>query len=225
MILIIAGLPLVALLRNGGHPFETPQGADLAHQLYTGTVTLFLPLGAFLAATNIMSTDRHQGFFRFYFSKPVSVLAFYVQAYVLHGLAFVALFGAITWGFGALTVHQSVPGAMAAAAMTFVLVGGVGFLLGTLTRFDGAALALVYVLSMLLQQLSAQRTRLPNGGLPEWVAQLARVLPPVHTLDELRSQLYASAGIEPAQLWHVAGYGAGAFIVGALVLRRAPLAR
>jgi hypothetical protein len=101
----------------------------------------------------------------------------------------------------------------------------VGFLLGALTRFDGAVLALVYVFSVLLQQMAVQPTRLPGGGLPAWVAQLSRILPPVHALDQLRGRLYASEVVDPAQLWHVAGYGAAAFIVGAVVLRRAQLAR
>ena len=46
-----------------------------------------------------LTADRQQGYtFCFLFSKPVNVLAYYAQrTYVLHGLVFVAAFGAIVW--------------------------------------------------------------------------------------------------------------------------------
>lgn len=222
LVLFIAGLPLYATLRQQPEFFDQTRGALFARQLFTNTVTVFLPIGVFLAVTGVLSTDRQHGHFRFYFSKPVGVLAYYAQTYLLHGLCFVALFGGITWAFGALSVHQSVGGALKAAALTFVLVGGLGFLLGALTRFDGGLLVIVYLFTMTLQDLVARAVpALP----PWWAVQLARALPPIHTMDELRTRLYNNEAIAAGPLWHVLGYGAGAFALGFVALRRLPLSR
>lgn len=223
LVLFVAGLPLWSTLRGQPDFFKGPRGAAFAMQLYSGTLALFLPVGAFLGGSAIVSTDRHQGFIRFYFSKPVNVLAYYVQTYVLHCLVFVALFGALTWAFGAFTVHVSVHRAMEAAALTFVLVGGLGFLLSTLTRFDGGLVVLLYVISMTLQQVVAQPAR--ADVLPGWLRQLSRILPPAYALDQLRNHLYAREALDQWQLWHVIGYGAGAFLLGFFALRKLPLTR
>jgi ABC-type multidrug transport system permease subunit len=222
LVLFIAGLPLWGTLRAQPDFFKTQRGPFFAMQLYTGTVALFLPIGAFLAGAGIVSSDRHQGHFRFYFSKPIGVLAYYVQTYVLHGVVFVALFGAITWGWGALAVHVSVHRAMEAAALTFVLVGGIGLLLSTLLRFDGGLLVLVYIISMTLQQIAAMPGK---QQLPGWALQLSKVLPPVYKMDQVRSHLYAAEAIAAADVWHVIGYGIGAFVLGLLLLRKLPLSR
>ena len=226
LVLFVAGIPLYGTLRGQPDAFKGPRGTFFAMQLFTGTVALFLPVGAFLGGTSIVSSDRQQGFFRFFFSKPVSVLAYYAQTFLLHFLAFVALFGAITWGYAALTVHVSVHRAMEAAALTFVLVGGLGFLLGMLTRFDGSLVLLLYVVSMMVQQVVAQSVQAAQADvLPTWLRQVARILPPVHTLDQLRNHLYAREALDQAQLWHVLGYGGGAFLLGFLALRNLPLSR
>ena len=222
LVLLVAGFPLYGTLHGSPGFFATPQGPLVAQQLFTNVVALFLPLGAFLGGAGIISTDRHLGHVRFLFSKPVNVVAYYVQTYVLHGVVFVALFGMITWGYGAVTVHQPVGGAMVAAGLTFALVGGLGFLLSTLTRFDGLIVALAYIGSMTLQQVVAT-PGLPQ--LPGWAVQIARVLPPAYKLDRLRDQLYATQALDTSQLWHVLGYGLGAFILGLVALRKLPLSR
>jgi ABC-type multidrug transport system permease subunit len=230
-------LPLVLIAFVGGLPtylaatnvppgwMQSPQGIVLAKQMFAQSISLFLPLGAFVAAVGVISADRHQGYFRFLFSKPVNVLAYYAQTYALHAIVFVLTFGVIVWGFGAYTVHFSVHRSMEAAVLTFVLIGGLGLLLGALTRYDGAGLIAVYILALMLQQLMAAPNGLKNGGLPDWLATLAKGLPPVGKLDHLRDHLYAGTAIDLAELWHVLGYGGGAALLGFYLLRRLPLAR
>ena len=222
MVVFMAGLPLWGMLRGQPDLFKNPSSAVLAMQLYTGTVALFLPIGAFLAGAGIISADRHQGFFRFYFSKPVNVVAYYVQTYLLRGIVFIALFGALTWGWGALTIHVSVHRAMEAAALTFVLVGGLGLLFSVLLRFDGLLLVLVYLVSMTLQQIVSLAGK---PRLPEWAVQLAKVLPPVYRMDQVRNHLYAAEAISAADVWYVVGYGIGAFALGLFLLRKLALSR
>ena len=158
---------------------QSAQGINLAKQMFAQSITLYLPLGAFVGAIGVISADRQQGYFRFLFSKPVNVLAYYAQTYVAARDRVRATFGLIVWGFGAYTVHFSVHRSMEAAALTFVLIGGLGLLLGALTRYDGARLIAIYVLALMLQQLIAAPNGLKNGGLPDWLATFAKGLPPV----------------------------------------------
>lgn len=223
---VFSALPLYVMMKNSPAGFmNSPQGANLVKQMYSQTVGLFLPLGAFLCAVGAASTDRQHGYFRFLFSKPVPVLAYYVQGYVVAGAAFVAMFGLITWGFSVMTIHFSVPRAVEAALLTYVLLGGIGFLLGALTRFDGIVFVVVYLAALLLQQLAAAANGLPHGGLPAWLAAVATVLPPVVKLDALRTQLFMSQPLDPSQLWLVIGYGVGAAVLGLVLLRKRSLAR
>ena len=226
LVAFAGGLPTYLMVSHGPPGWlESQQGINQVNQMFAQAITLYLPLGAFVAAIGVISGDRQQGHFRFLFSKPVNVLAYYAQAYLLNAMVFVAVFGVIVWVYGAYTIHISVHRSMEAAMLTFVLIGGLGLLFGAVTRFDGAALIAVYLVALILQQLAAARPGLPNGGLPAWLAFIARILPPVTTLDALRTHLYAGEALDAAQLWHVLGYGGGAAIVGFILLRRLPLAR
>lgn len=226
LVALFSALPAYMMVKNSPAGFaHGPQGVAFATQLYTQSTTLFLPLGAFLCAVGVASADRQQGYFRLLFSKPVNVLAYYLQAYLVAGVAFVVMFGVVTLGVGAMTVHFSVHRAMESAALTWVLFGGLGMLLGALTRFDAVALIAIYVLALLLQQVMAASNGLSNGGLPGWLATVARALPPVRKLDLLRDQLYAAQRLNLRLLWHVLGYGAAAWALGLILLRRRPLAR
>jgi hypothetical protein len=224
LLVFFAGLPTYLMTRNSPPGFmQSPEGIRSAKQLFAQSVTLFLPLGSGFGAVRVMSSDRHQGYFRFLFSKPVNVVAYYTQAYVVYAVVFVAMFGLITWGFGAYTVHISVHRAAEAAALTFALIGGVGLLLGALTRFDAAALIAIYILGLILQLANAPGA-LNGAGLPSWLTATGRALPPFVQLDQLREQLYAATPLDQPQLWHVLGYGAACWALGLILLRRLPLA-
>jgi len=225
LVVVLTGLTLYSVQRDApANLWTTKDGMNSARMMYQQLVALFLPLGAFLGAVQMMSVDRHLGHFRFLFSKPVSVVAYYAQQFVVHGVLFVALFGLITWAFGALTTHHSVRAAVEAAALTWVLIGGVGFFLGVGTRFDGALLALVYLVANITQQIAAAAGS-AGESLPVWARLLAKGLPPVFKMDQLRSQLYAHAALDATNVWHVVGYGAGAFLIGLFLLRKLPLSR
>jgi hypothetical protein len=226
LLAVSAGLPTWLMTRHTPAGFmESAQGINLAKLMFSQSITLFLPLGAFVGAVGVISADRQQGYFRFLFSKPVNVLAYYAQTFLLHAIVYVAVFGLIVWGFSAYTIPFSVPRSMEAAALTFVLIGGLGLMLGALTRFDGASLIAIYVLALILHVSTAVPNGLPNGGIPGWLAVIAQGLPPVAKLDALRNNLYAGSPLDAAQLWHVLGYGGGAAILGFLLLRRLPLSR
>ena len=222
LVLVIAGVTVYAMSKNGPPGFwGTATGSQMAKSLFQQTMGLFLPLGAFMGINGLVAGDRQHGHFRFFFSKPVSVPAFYAQAFAVHLAAFVAIAAALAALLGAVTAPAPVLAAAESAALTFALVGGLGLLFGTLVRLDGGVLILVYTVSSVVQQVDAQQA----GVLPAWASSLGRALPPVLKLDQVRTHLFAGQSPAAADVWHVLGYGAAAAAVGLLVLRRAPLAR
>ena len=226
MLGFVAFFPTYMMTKNTTPGFmQSAQGISLARQMFSQSITLYLPIGAFVAGVGVISADRHLGYFRFLFSKPVSVVAYYAQTYMLQGLAFIAGFGVMVAIFSSYTIHFSIHRSMEAAALTFVLIGGLGLLFGAITRLDGVLLIVSYVLALVLQQLLYASNALRNGGLSDWLARIAKVLPPAYHLDRLRDQLYAGAALDMPQLWHVLGYGSAAAIAGLILLRRLPLAR
>jgi hypothetical protein len=220
---LLAGLHVFFVTRN-----ITPEMAkagryieEMKH-IYATEITIFLPLCAFLGAVMVASADRHLGHFRFFFSKPVSVRRFYVQAYAVHGLAFAAVFGLVTFWFEQRTlVHQSVLAGMGAAAISFVLFGGLGLLLGNFWQLDALLLPVTYSAGLMLQLILAGT---PDAFSPA-VRVIARSLPPAVYLDSVHTHLYAGTAMNPGQFWHVFLYGAGAFAIGALIIHRAPLSQ
>jgi hypothetical protein len=222
LVVVIAGVTVYAMSKNGPPGFwNSATGSQMAKSLFQQTMGLFLPLGAFMGINGLVAADRQHGHFRFLFSKPVNVPAFYAQAVAVHLVAFVAIAAALAWMLGVLTAPAPVLAAAESAALTFLLVGGLGLLLGSLVRFDGGVLVLVYLVSSIVQQIDAQQP----GVLPAWASKLGQLLPPAFTLDQVRTHLFAGQAPAAADLWHVIGYGAAAGIAGLLVLRRAPLAR
>lgn len=227
LVAFAAGLPLYATKSLPGF-WQTPEGTAQAGAMFRSTVTLFLPIGAFLASVNLMSVDRQLGHVRFFFSKPVSILGYYGRAFLLHGVTYTLLFGLITWLFGLASAPVPVVPAMEAAVLTFVLIGSLGFMLGALTRYDGGILALIYLVASLTQQLVAQSKQFKPDSLsdiPAVVRQLAAVLPPANDLDFIRRALYSASAVDTTMLVHVLGYSAGAIVVGVIALRRLPLSR
>ena len=84
-----AGLPTYLMMKNTPPGWmQSPQGINLARQMFSQSITLYLPLGAFVGAVGVISSDRQQGYFRFLFSKPVNVLAYYAQTYLLHAIVY-----------------------------------------------------------------------------------------------------------------------------------------
>jgi hypothetical protein len=233
-LLLRASLPLVILsLFAGIQIWFITRGmtAELAQRpmyvkqmqfIYSHEVTIFLPLCAFLGAVMVASADRALGHFRFFFSKPVSVRRFYAQAYLVHGLTFVVLFGLITILFNARTMtHQPVFAGMAAAALSFLMFGGLGLLFGNFAQLDAILVPAVYVLSLALQ-LTLVST---PGAFGPAVHAFAKTLPPVVYLDSVQTHLYNSTSMDPSQLWFVILYGGAAALIGILIIRRSPLSQ
>jgi hypothetical protein len=200
--------------------WSSEEGTRAALQILKQGMDIFYPLAAFLGINAISSADRQHGHVRFLFSKPVVVPAFYLQTFVVFGAMLTLLGGTFALALQSFTTGIPVGGTMFAGALTWILIGGVGFLLSSLTRIDGALLVLVWLVSSILRTTAAARQA---RVLPDWLLPIVKGLPPVDRLDAVRTALYNQQSASSSPTLHVIGYGLLALALGAVVLRRRSL--
>lgn len=166
-----------------------------------------------LAAARVVSGDRSRGYFRSYFNRPVSPVMHYGLRWVLGGIA-VVLFvplaaAAIAITSGTFTLDTSL---LVSMALLVLLLGGLTFLISTVSRFDWAAAFVILVVQSVMHQLR-QGGSLDSG----FFRGLYTILPPFHLVNP------GNAPPEGGALWHVLIYG-GALVLAALaVLRWRPI--
>lgn len=225
-----AGLPAVIVMLFGymmwksvGRPdvWQSSYGLQFRTQIFRNMAGVFITLGGFMGIARLVTDDRSNGYFRFLFSKPVSIERFYIQQWFLHGVGLVAITGLLAaWlqaGTGPLPVRQ----AMVVMGLFWILIGGIGFALSATTNYDALLLVLFYVLTSVLRALKTMHPS-PMAG---WLAQVTRLFPPLQKLDFIRDQLYAGAPMPWMHAAHVAVYGLLAFAAGVVILRRSSFAR
>ncbi len=193
--------------------------ADL-HSTYGSLSALLLYFSVFLAVIAIMTVDRTTGYYRFYFSKPVNVVQYYLHTFVIHGAVLCALLAVFALIWSAWMPHESMHRAALVGVFAFALIGGLGFGFGALTNMDAAVTPLAFIFA-----ISAQNTLIGYSGPPQWLVITAKILPPGLRLEKLRGELGAAQPITSGDMWHVLAYGAGGWILGLIFLRWRPLAR
>lgn len=209
--------PVVMLMR--GMRSQTPE-APLA-EIAAGALVQALPLLSFvlviLAVNGIVSNDRKRGYYRFLFAKPISLVRYYVQSFLVNAVGLL-LVGAIVLGAFYLFAYPTLPwGALGFLAVQFLGLGGVIFLLSTLVRADWIFIAGIWMTSNILRALYP-----PDRG---WHGELFHVvLPPTHVVDDVAQAMTAGTGLVVSDALWLAGYGAGAFALGLFFLARRPLA-
>lgn len=173
-------------------------------------------LSVLIALNGIVSTDRKMGYYRFLFSKPVSVIAYYTQQFFVYMAGVVVAMLVLSTIMHAIAPGFSILNFLLYTALIYVAMGGIGFFLSVATRFDWVTLAAVWLGSRVLRDVYGAKPGLPG--------KLVQVLPPVHKLDEV-AQGMISHGSAPASdvIWLVA-YGAAFFVLGLILLRYGPLA-
>ena len=218
----ILGAQFILPLRMGLH--ETlgdlwathPTGRRMLMVAVPQLVTTFAFLGTLIAVNGIVSNDRHHGYVRFLFAKPVSVVRYYLQAFAASLVGLMAA-TAVLAGLFAVLVAPLIPiEVILIVLISAVGVGGIGFLLSTLVRGDWLFLSMVLAVSVLARGL--------YGQAGDWREQLLVVLPPLHRLDDIRNPLLAGNAPVALDVAWVMGYGLACLLLGVVVLRRRPLA-
>ena len=225
-----AGLPtLMAVMfgfmlwkqMSGSVDWSSAQGQGLAQQLFRTIASVFITIGSFLGVARIVADDRSNGYFRFLFSKPISIERFYAQQWVLYGIGFVVVAGLLGFWFQAVTTTLPVQGLMIVMGLNWSLIGGVGFFISACINADAAVLVFVYVFSTILHTLKDAAF----SNMWPWLRQLTRLTLPVQKIDYIREQLYAGNSMPWMHVSHVIAYGMVAFVLGLVVLRRWSFAR
>ncbi len=219
--LVIFFIWMIVKTDGSRYDFATPEGGRFAKNLFTTFAPVFVNLAAFLGVTRLVTDDRSNGYFRFLFSKPVNIERFYVQQWVMHGVVYVAIVGALTWWLQLYTAPIPVLEVMIVMGLFWVLFGGIGFALTAATNFDALLLVAVWVASTVMHSLKDA----PNSPMWGWMQQVTRLMPPTHKLDYIKAELYAGNPMPMTHLTHVLAYGAIGFAVAVVLLRRTSLAR
>ena len=214
---LLVGVQLVLPLRVmlGAGWAGTPIGAGSIAGVVASLETLLPPLLTLVAINGVVAADRRSGHYRLLFSKPVSVAGYYAQAWVAllaavlaAGLALAALF--------AVAVRPTAPTTLLAMlGLAFALLGSLGFLLSTVTRFDWLGLGAIWIASA--------QAHLAWGDAGGWRGALRLLLPPVHLLESAHASLRAGALPDGRSLLWLVGYGAACFVLALVVVRRRPL--
>lgn len=192
---------------GGTHALEF--GASILGQ----TVSLSWIICALIAVHGMSSNDRTTGRFRLLFAKPVSVVRYYAQAFLVNLVAYLLC---VAVGLAAFTrlfpvSESSLLGALAIFVDAYLLVGGVCFLFAAIWRFDWISTGAVL-------------------GVVSWFASTRpgawwlKPLPPFGTIFEQVTVLGKMRPLEVSPLLWVAAYGVACFLLGLIVLKRRPLA-
>jgi ABC-type transport system involved in multi-copper enzyme maturation permease subunit len=200
-----------------------PTGGVDARERIQQAFELLLVIFAFVAgaaaAHGLVSHHRSREYDRLLFSRPINPARYYSQGFVLAGLGGVvlAIVGAEVY---AVAVHPvSLAGVAGYVALAWVLVGGLAFLLSTLTAFHLPILALVLAADLAVDYYAGE---LSTAGVGPVAAVIQYVLPPAHVLVTLRGGFARGLPIDPRAVAWPAGFGVACIVVAMVLLRRRP---
>lgn len=200
-------------------PMRAMMGSNIDEANAKRILVLALPqivfISAFIGLNGLISTDRKFGYYRFLFSKPVSIPAYYAQYFVISLIGFVAAF-ALLFGVFAIVVRplNFIP-ALTFCALVYLSLGGIAFLISSLFRFDWPILAGVYLGSLIANGMWA----LDTG----WRMVIRDALPPLHKLSPALTDLMTFGTLDTKAVAWLLGYSALCFVAGLIVLWRRPI--
>ena len=191
--------------------------AQLAFESALGTYAL---IGALLAAQGLVARDRWRGFDRVLFSRPLNPARYYMQGFVIGGIAIVAL-GVV--GAGVFTVALrpvSVAGVAGYIALAWVTVGAFALLVSALTAYHLPIVLAALGGAALLDRFA---TSLRTAGTPSAVVEAAQyLLPPVQIVAALREPFARGRLVSLEVLAWPLAFGVLCLVGAILLLYRRP---
>ena len=171
---------------------------------------------AFIALNGIISNDRKAGYYRFLFSKPVSIPAYYAQQFIVFLIGYLIVNLLLLGIFAIFAKPVSPVAPLAVSALVFLSFGGIAFLISSLFRYDWPILAAIFVGSSIFQSMWAAQ----EG----WRRMVLSVLPPLHKVSGSMMDILRNGTMDGKTLLWLLGYSAICFAAGLVVLRRRPFA-
>ena len=204
---------LAALLINSLTVVTNGSGGET--RVFLGILDFVVTIFAIVGTAGMVSSDFAMGYYRTLFARPVSPPLYYFQRWLLGG----ALAVLVATGVGlaaALRMGAELPigRVMSQAALCYLLLGGLVFLLSTITRRDWLIAVLV------LAAYSALGLARALGAAGTGVAAvLYAVLPPLELVD------VSDPVPSGRDLAYVLAYGSALVAAALAVIRFRPLAR
>lgn len=184
----------------------------------TGTLTVVQTVAVLFATGGVAGVDIQRGFYRAWFSKPIVPAVYYLQRWLLGGIAVllipVMLGGGLSLAFGNGT-GLTWP-LMGSLALAYLLIGSLVLLCSNFLERDWLVAFLISFLQTQLHRMLDLFEQLGQDISPLLV-WTDRLLPPFHLVAP-------SAGLPAGtDLLHVLGYGGGLLCAALLLFRHRPL--
>jgi ABC-type transport system involved in multi-copper enzyme maturation permease subunit len=161
-----------------------------------------------VVAAGMVSRDLNEGYYRAYFSRPVSPSLFYLQRWLVGGVVLLLYIPLLTAAVSMRTGDLRIPlWIVGRGALLYLLLGGTVLLLSTLTRRDWAVAAVLYIMEQILHSVQEG-----SGSLGAVARAIYALLPPFHV-----AAIDGSPG--PGEIWGAAAYGTGLVLAALAVLR------
>jgi hypothetical protein len=216
---LVSLAPIFGMRRAMGVAAGPEAMADMVRVSFLAMVQFLALVGPIVAVGSMVSADRAPGLARFLFAKPISVSRFYLQMWLVRGAGLLAITAVLALTVDRLAAPVPWLAAVGGIALTWLLLGGVGYLASVLAPRDSIYVIGCYALTTLLDQF---RSIAPQWA---WVDGLLTVLPPMHKLGPLRNALLAGQGWSWPDAWHVMGWGAACVVLATVLVRRLPQVR
>ncbi|MEO8577762.1 MAG: hypothetical protein ABI556_13715 [Gemmatimonadales bacterium] len=189
---------------------------DRAMTVLQIVLTQIVYITSFVALNGIVSNDRKLGYYRFLFSKPVSIPAYYAQLFVVFFVGFLLVWLLLIGIFGIFAAPVSPIKPLAYCALVFLSFGGIAFLISSLFRYDWPILAAVFLASAIFQSMWMSQ----EG----WRRMVLSILPPLYKLSPALDDIMKRGTVETNSVLWLLGYSAVCFAAGIYVLRHRSLA-
>jgi hypothetical protein len=205
--------PPLMMARRSGQGID--QFGPVLDQVLVMLLGQLVFIGALFAVNGIVAEDRKQGFFRFYFAKPVSVPLFYAQKLAMHTAGFAVAAVLLIGAYWYLVQPLAQPLLLPVLVMLFLGIAGIGFLISAIWKHDLMSLIAFYLGANVLWEFFQN-----DQG---WRGQAVYVLPPLHRMDDVLAPVLTGGTLPTSLLLWIAGYGVGCAVLGLIVIRRRAL--
>jgi len=213
---LMLGYVLIEPLRRTLGPVFSMNATSPARPVIVMVSSSIVSLAVLIAVNGIVSTDRKAGYYRFLFAKPVSPVAYYAQLFFVCMAGVLATMLVLSSLLHTVVPSFSVVHFLLYTVVVFVAMGGIGFFISVATRFDWLTLAAVWFGSRILRDVYGVKPGLPR--------KLVQILPPVHKLNDMATDIIANGTAVASDVVWLTAYGAVFFVLGLLLLRYGPLA-
>lgn len=197
---------------------DSPAISDNPALFLTSTLAVVQTIAILFATGGVAGVDIQRGFYRAWFSKPITPWLFYLQRWLLGGIAVLLI--PVMLGSGLSLLYGNGTGItwalIGSLALAYLLVGGLVLLCSNFMERDWLAVFLITFLQAQLHRMLGLFEQLGQEISPLLV-WTDRLLPPFHLV-------VPSAGLPSgSELLHVLGYGGGVLAVALLLFRHRPL--